>query len=149
LRRASDGTSARRGTPNAPASCTTRPPATTASGSPPATATLDELTRTAITTWLADLVEAGRAPGTIRTRWKGLNRFCGWLVAEGVLDEHPMAGLAVPKVPERPVPLLSDDELAALIRACAGRRWYDRRDEAVIRFLLDATGRRRTTVPTR
>jgi site-specific recombinase XerD len=83
-------------------------------------ATLDELTRTAITTWLADLVEAGRAPGTIRTRWKGLNRFCGWLVAEGVLDEHPMAGLAVPKVPERPVPLLSDDELAALIRACAG-----------------------------
>lgn len=50
---------------------------------------------------------------------------------------NPMATLAVPQVPDKPVPLLSDDDLTALLRACAGTRWYDRRDEAVIRFLLD------------
>lgn len=99
--------------------------------------TLDELTRGAIREWLAGLVDRGMAPGTVRTRWKGLHRFCGWLVAEGELPRHPMDGLAVPAVSEKPVPLLSDDDLSAMIRACSGPRWYDRRDEAVVRFLLD------------
>lgn len=48
-----------------------------------------------------------------------------------------MRGLAVPEVPEKPVPVLTDDQLAALIKACQGKRFYDRRDEAVVRFLLD------------
>jgi site-specific recombinase XerD len=100
-------------------------------------ATLDELTRSAIREWLASLVDRGQAPGTVRTRYKGLHRFCTWLVAEGELTEHPMAGLDVPTVPDKPVPLLSDDDLTKLIKACAGTRWYDRRDEGVIRFLLD------------
>lgn len=99
--------------------------------------TLEELTRAAIRGWLADLVESGKAPGTVRTRWKGMHRFCGWLVAEGELSEHPMRGIAVPTVPDKPVPVLSDEDLAKLIRACAGPRWYDRRDEAVVRLLLD------------
>jgi site-specific recombinase XerD len=100
-------------------------------------ATLDELTRSAIREWLAELVESGKAPGTVRTRWKGLHRFCGWLVAEDELAVNPMAGLSAPDAPAPPVPVLSDDELATLIKACQGKRWYDRRDEAVIRFLLD------------
>jgi len=37
--------------------------------------TLDELTRTALRNWLADLAET-RAPGTVRTRWRGTHRFC-------------------------------------------------------------------------
>jgi site-specific recombinase XerD len=100
-------------------------------------ATLDELTRSAIREWLADLVESGKAAGTVRTRYKGLHRFGGWLVGEGELHEHPMAGIDVPTVPDKPVPLLSDDDLTALLKACAGKRWLDRRDEAVVRFLLD------------
>lgn len=46
------------------------------------TATLDELTRAAIREWLASLADSGKAPGTVRTRYKGLHRFCGWLVEE-------------------------------------------------------------------
>lgn len=99
-------------------------------------ATLDELTRGAIREWLATLAET-KAPGTVRTRWKGLHRFCGWLVAEGELTEHPMTGLAAPSSPPPPVPVLSDAELTALIKACAGTTFRDRRDEAVIRLLLD------------
>ncbi|XVV05814.1 tyrosine-type recombinase/integrase [Actinosynnema sp. CA-248983] len=105
----------------------------TAAGLPP---TLDQLTRANVLAWLADLSDR-HAHGTVRTRWKGLHRFCGWLVAEGVIDVHPMHGLEVPEVPERPVPVLTDDQLAALIKACQGKRFYDRRDEAVVRFLLD------------
>jgi site-specific recombinase XerD len=96
----------------------------------------EELTRSAIRGWLADLAET-HAPGTVRTRWRGLHRFCGWLVREGELDVNPMTGLTPPDAPAPPVPVLTDEELAALIKACEGKRWYDRRDEAVIRFLLD------------
>ena len=106
----------------------------TAAGRP---ATLDELTRGAVREWLATLVDEGKAPGTLRTRFKGLHRFCSWLVDEGEVSAHPMIGLAVPAVPDKPVPLLSDEDLTALLRACGGPRWYDRRDEAVVRFLLD------------
>ena len=77
------------------------------------------------------------APGTIRTRWKGLHRFSGWLIEEEVLDRHPMEGIAVPAVPDTPVPILSDDELAALLRTCEGRGFEQRRDEAIIRFLIE------------
>jgi site-specific recombinase XerD len=97
---------------------------------------LDELTRTAIKAWLAELQET-KAPGTVRTRWRGLFRFCGWLVREETIPSNPMANLPMPQAPAPHVPLLSDEELTALIKACAGKRWYDRRDEAVIRLLLD------------
>jgi site-specific recombinase XerD len=99
-------------------------------------ADLDQLTRSAIRTWLAEQADH-IAANTVRTRWKGLNRFCGWLVDEGELDTNPMAGTNPPVAPAKPVPLLSDEQLAALIKACAGTRWYDRRDEAVVRLLLD------------
>jgi hypothetical protein len=36
-----------------------------------------------------------------------------------------------------PVPVISDAELTALLKACAGKDFNDRRDEALIRFLLD------------
>ncbi len=51
----------------------------------------------------------------------GLHRLCGWLVAEGELSVHPMAGMVAPVAAETPVPILSDDELTTLLRVCAGR----------------------------
>jgi site-specific recombinase XerD len=99
--------------------------------------TVESLTRNRIRNWLSSLAENGLAPGTLRTRWKGLHRFCGWLVAEGELAAHPMAGLDVPMVPETPVPILTDDQLAALLKTCAGRAFTDRRDEAILRMLID------------
>lgn len=99
-------------------------------------ATLGELTRPAIREWLAELAETRQA-ATVRTRFKGLHRFCGWLVAEGELAEHPMASMVAPTPAEKPVPVLDDAELAALLKACAGKGFEERRDEAMLRVLLD------------
>jgi len=99
-------------------------------------ATADELSRSAIRAWLAELADL-HEPSTVRTRYKGLRRFCRWLVAEGELDTDPMAGLEVPHVVDRPVPVLDDADLTALLKACSGKTFNDRRDEAVIRLLLD------------
>ncbi len=99
-------------------------------------ATLDELTQAAIREWLAQLSDT-KELGTVKTRHRGLHRFCGWLVDEGELDSHPMKTLASPTPPVKPVPVLSDAELAALLKTCSGKDFYERRDEAIIRILLD------------
>jgi integrase len=52
-----------------------------------------------------------------------------------------MEGMATPQITEVPVPVLADEDIAAMIKACAGKDFRDRRDEAIIRVLLD-TGMR-------
>jgi site-specific recombinase XerD len=99
-------------------------------------ATLDELTRPAVREWLAQLADL-HEPSTVKTRYRGLFRFCGWLVDEDELPENPMKTLAPPQPKSKPVPVLTDDELTALMKACAGKDFRDRRDEALIRLLLD------------
>lgn len=99
-------------------------------------ATLEELTRPAIREWLAQLSDINE-PTTVKTRYRGLFRFCGWLVEEDELDSNPMKTLSPPEPAPKPVPVLSDDQLVALLKACAGKEFADRRDEAMIRLLLD------------
>lgn len=100
------------------------------------TPTLDNLDRAAIREWLAQLTDT-RELSTVRTRYKGLHRFCGWLVGEGELEVNPMAGLEAAVAKAKPVPVLTDADLAALLKACATRDFRGRRDEALIRVLLD------------
>lgn len=99
--------------------------------------TLDQLTRDNIRGWLAHLA-IDREASTVRTRFAGLRRFCGWLVAEGEIEIHPMAGLSPPTPSAKPVPVLQDGELVALLKSCSGKTFEDRRDEAILRVLLDA-----------
>lgn len=49
-------------------------------------ATLDELNRAAIREWLAVLSDT-HEPGTVKVRYRGLHRFCSWLVDEDELPE--------------------------------------------------------------
>src|SRR5688572_28352791 len=53
-----------------------------------------------------------------------------------------MVNMHPPLVPEQPVPVLSLDDLRALLKTCEGARFEDRRDAAIIRLLAD-TGIRR------
>ncbi|MBA2559909.1 MAG: tyrosine-type recombinase/integrase [Propionibacteriales bacterium] len=99
-------------------------------------ATLDELSRSAIRGWLADLSDRNEA-STVATRHRSLHRFCLWLVAEEEIDRDPMAGVQLPRATEKPVPVLTDVDLAALLKVCSGKTDIDRRDEAIIRVLLD------------
>ena len=109
-------------------------------------ATLDELTRHAISAWLAELAETCE-PSTAGTRLRGMRRFCRWLVTEGELEKAPTDGIEIPSPPDEPVPILTDDEIAALLEACAVGRgrpgifdravFLGRRDEVVLRLLLD------------
>lgn len=99
-------------------------------------ATTDSLTRANVRDWLADLADQHTA-GTVKTRYRGLFRFCRWAVAEDELAANPMEGLSPPTLKPRPVPVLDDAELEALLKACAGKGFDQRRDETLVRILLD------------
>jgi integrase len=52
-------------------------------------------------------------------------------------QESKRCALSPPTLKMKPVPVITDVELIALLKACNGREFADRRDEALIRLLLD------------
>lgn len=92
--------------------------------------------------WLIAMAEAGNSEGTRFNRYNGLKAFLRWAMSERLLTESPMAAIPAPRPQAKPVPVLSPDQLKALLRACRGGGFEDLRDTALIRLLLD-TGMRR------
>ena len=91
--------------------------------------------------FIADQVARWR-PNTARNRYLALKRFFDWLALEGLIEASPMARMRPPRVPEEPVPVLTDEAVRALLRACEGKTFGDRRDAALVRLLLDSGARR-------
>jgi site-specific recombinase XerC len=54
-------------------------------------------------------------PRTPSNRCRALQQFFEWLVAEDEIPD-PMAGLSPPRVPDQPVPVFNDDDLASPAR---------------------------------
>ena len=103
---------------------------------------VEAIRREHIEAWLVDLAERGKAPATVSNRYRSLHSFFAWLVDEDELARSPMDRMRAPQVPEQPPAILREDELAALLKACAGSNFEARRDTALIRLLID-TGMRR------
>lgn len=91
--------------------------------------------------FVADQIARWR-PNTARNRYLALKRFFDWLTDEGLIDASPMARTRPPRVPEEPVPLVPEETVKAILRACEGKALADRRDAAMIRLLLDSGARR-------
>lgn len=81
-------------------------------------------------------------PATASNRFRALQQFFKFAVEEGEIDRSPMERMHRPAVPVTPVPVLSTDELKALLAACAGKEFEDKRDTAIVRLFVD-TGMRR------
>lgn len=94
------------------------------------------LTRQLVQAYLADLVST-RAPSTAEAHFKWLQQFFKWLVEEDEVDASPMQGVKRPSVPEGLVPVIPDDDLVRLLKACDGRDLKARRDTAIVRLFLD------------
>jgi site-specific recombinase XerD len=99
------------------------------------------LDRDLVKTWVAELLESGAEPATARARQLGLRRFSAWLEEEGEVDTDPLLGLKAPKLDSKVTESLTDDELRRLIKACSGKEFRDRRDEAIVRLMAE-TGMR-------
>jgi integrase len=69
-----------------------------------------------------------------------LQQLFGWLDKEGEIDGSPMTKRH-PKIPDKPVPVLPDEDVRRLLAACSGKDLRDQQDLAIIRLFLD-TGMR-------
>jgi integrase/recombinase XerD len=104
-----------------------------------------ELTRTTVQAFLGSLLDDGAEANTAKSRDLALKRYTAWLVDEGELSSNPLVGLKPPKGDHKVVHALTDDELKRLIKACQGKSLQDRRDEAIVRLMLE-TGVRASEV---
>lgn len=101
-------------------------------------AVLNSLTLNA---FVNQLLVDGLEPATARSRHLAVRRFSAWLVEEGELAEDPIAHVKSPKLDTKVVHPLSDAQIKALIKACQGKDFRDRRDEAIVRLMVE-TGMR-------
>lgn len=99
------------------------------------------LTRDSVVGFLAAERARGLAANTVKTRFRGLSVLANWLNNEGLTQGNVLKSVKVPTPVTDPPPVLEDEELASLLKACSGRRFIDRRDSAIARLLMD-TGMR-------
>lgn len=100
----------------------------------------DELQQAHLEAFLTALAD-GRAPATVSVHYRALQQWFIWMLEQDEISTDPTARMHPPVVPERPVPVLTDDQLRALLDSCSGRRLVDRRDLALFRLLIDTGGR--------
>jgi site-specific recombinase XerD len=95
------------------------------------------LDRVTVRSWVTELVNEGAAPATARSRLMALKRYSWWLVDEDEADVDAIRDLKPPKLADKVVEGLTDEQCAALVKACAGKAFIDRRDEAVARLMIE------------
>jgi site-specific recombinase XerD len=98
------------------------------------------VTREHIEAYLEDLL-ARRKPATALAYFKSLQQFFKWAEEEGEVPHSPMTRMRPPRVPENPPPVLSEEHVRALLDACSGPTFEDRRDTAIIRVFYDTGAR--------
>lgn len=96
-----------------------------------------ELTRRQVGAWVADQLDGGSEATTARSRLTGVRRFSAWLAEEGELDADDLLGIRPPKLDEKVINPLNEDDIRALVAACKGNEFRDRRDDAVLRLMLE------------
>ncbi len=81
-----------------------------------------------------------QSPSTANQRYRSLQQFFRWLVEEGEITRSPMENMHPPIIPEQRVPVLTEDQLRALLDTC-DNSLEGRRDEALLRVFIDTGGR--------
>jgi len=106
------------------------------------------LERGSIRAWVTALLDGGNQPATVRARQLAVRRFTSWLAEEGEIPADPFLGVKAPKLDSKVVEPLTDDELRALLKACAppkgataGEMLRHRRDEAILRLMMETGAR--------
>ncbi len=77
------------------------------------------LDREGVRGFIGSILDGAGSRDTARTRAKALLRFSRWLADEGIAVRDELAGMSVPEPGQVLVPRLSDDEVGALVSACA------------------------------
>jgi integrase/recombinase XerC len=100
----------------------------------------DEVTRRDIEAFVTARLKVVK-PATVSADFRALQQFWKWMVREDEIATNPMDGAEAPIVPEQPVPVLDVEQIRALLETCKGNDLVSRRDNAIVRLLIDTGGR--------
>ncbi|MGO9030708.1 tyrosine-type recombinase/integrase [Mycobacterium sp.] len=100
-------------------------------GSPP------QLTKVGAQGWVVDLLDGGAQPATATTWLGALKRYATWLEEEGEIPANPLIGMRTPRVDRKVTNALTDEQIKALLHTCKGKTLRNRRDEAILRLLIE------------
>lgn len=106
---------------------------------------ISAIRREHIESFLADLLDRGQKPATAANRYRSMQAFFKWAVSEGEIKDSPMRNMKPPHVPEAPPDVLTEEQLKRILKTCEGKTFEDRRDNAILRLLID-TGMRRSEI---
>jgi site-specific recombinase XerD len=98
------------------------------------------ITREHVEMFVVDELERKKA-STVACYFRCLQQFFRWLAEEGEIPESPMRNMKAPRFEEEPVAVLLAEEVSAILDACRGTAYEDRRDMAIIRMFA-STGLR-------
>ncbi len=103
-----------------------------------------DITREHVEAFITEVPQT-RSSATAATRYRDLKQLFRWLDEEDEIPESPMQRMRPPQIDEKPVPIVSVDDLKALIDVCKGKGFEERRDRALILLFID-TGLRLSEV---
>lgn len=98
-----------------------------------------DLDRRSVAAFTAGLLDEGAQASTARSRQLAVRRFSAWLAEEGEIERDELIGIKAPKLDQKVIDPLTDLEIKAMLKACAstGNTLWDRRDEAILRFMVE------------
>jgi integrase/recombinase XerD len=97
------------------------------------------LSKAGVRAFMASLADT--EPATARLRLQALKLFARWLADEEGFDPDGVLAVPAPKLDDKAVPDLSEDEVKRILKACKGPGFRDKRDYAIM-LLLTETGLR-------
>lgn len=100
-----------------------------------------ELTKENAVEFVDHMLDEGLASATIRLKLIALKRFAKFTAAEEGLDVSRLLTVKAPKLQQKPVPALTEQEVQAMLKTCSGNDLRSRRDKAML-MLLAETGMR-------
>ncbi|MFF8839910.1 tyrosine-type recombinase/integrase [Streptomyces sp. NPDC015130] len=99
------------------------------------------LDRPTVNAFVSALLDGGAEASTARSRQLAVRRFSAWLAEEGEIADDQLVSLKPPKLDHKVVEELDDGQCRLLIKACVGQDFRDRRDEAIVRLMIETGAR--------
>jgi len=101
----------------------------------PGLATID---RTQIRHWLTSLHQKGNKPATVSVRYRSLNRFFNWCVAEDERHDNSMERVDPPKIPDEIQAYYQPRDVETVLKTIGRSTPHNLRDAAMIMVLYDS-----------
>ena len=93
-----------------------------------------------VESWFA-VRRAKVAPATLSVEFRALAVFWKWALEEDEIERSPMERMKAPRVPDKPVPIVSDSQIRKLLKTADASDFVSRRDRAIMLLFYD-TGMR-------